>query len=90
MKTTMTWIRIRYDGIYQFIAENENENTVIESKIDVTDGKCRELWEEIKKSHPNANGYKSFCEAYREAKKEFDEYAERDQRRYDNFWGNRK
>ena len=90
IKPTMTWDRYRCDGIYQFVAEDFTGKTVVESGFDVTDGKCREVWKKIKKNYPDVTGYKSFCAAYREALKEWEDYCERDQKRYDAFWGRRK
>ena len=39
-----------------------------------------------KKKQKKLDNYKDFCRAYREGKKEYDEYAERDERIYKKFW----
>ena len=82
----MEWFRTKKDGIYQFVGCGETEEETIESKYDVTDGKCRELWNLIKEKHPNITGYKSFCAAYRDGKKESDAYFNREIKRYNNYW----
>lgn len=88
MVMIMEWHRGLHDGIYQFYAYGEDDNRAgIETKLDVTDGKCRELWNRIKEEFPGAANYKGFCETYREAKEESDEYYAREERRYNSFWG---
>ena len=83
----MKWYRGLHDGIYQFYTYGENGDKVeIETKIDVADGKCKELWNRIKEEFPNATNYKGFCETYRKAKEESDAYYERDEHRYNSFW----
>ena len=79
------WDRMLYDGIYQFIFEDDKGN-VIETKRDVADGKCKEIWDLIVSEFPNVYGYKAFCECYREAKEEWNAYYKRDERRYKHFW----
>ena len=79
------WDRLRCDGIYQFVFEDDKENEVY-TKLDVTDGKCREVWDLIVSRFPGVYGYKAFCECYREAKEEWDAYCDRDERRYRRFW----
>ena len=82
----MEWIRLQYDGMYQIIGSTDDDDT-IETGLDVTDGKCRELWIRIKEKFPRVNGYRDFCKAYREGKREWEEYCERDARRYRKYWG---
>jgi hypothetical protein len=84
-KQTMEWDRLFYDGVPQLIGDDGN--VIIESGWDVTDGKPHELWVRIKKEFPNATGYRDFCRAYREGEEDFKSYCEREQRRYDYFWG---
>ena len=82
------WIRTLHDGIYQFVGFC-GENAV-ETGLDVTDGKCRELWGRVKTEFPDADGYRSFCAAYRDAAKEFKDYTRREESRYSTYWGARK
>ena len=79
------WDRMFYDGIYQFIFEDDNKN-VIETCVDVSSGKCKEGWDYIVHKDPEVYGYKAFCKCYRKAKEEWDAYCKRDERRYRRFW----
>lgn len=82
----MEWLRIQRNGIYQLVGFGEAETATVESKLDVTDGKCRELWQIIKAEHPTVSGYMSFCDAYRDGKKEYEAYKHRDEKRYNRHW----
>ena len=79
------WSRQFYEGIYEFIFEDDDDN-LVETCIDVSDGKCREVWNYIVSHHPEVYGYKDFCKCYREAKEEWDAYCDRYERRYKRFW----
>ena len=87
MKTNFVkeWDRLHCDGIYQLVAETY-DGDFIETGRDVTEMKCKELYDAITEENPNLDNYKDFCRAYRDGKKEFDDYAERDERRYKKFW----
>ncbi|MCL3787265.1 hypothetical protein E2N93_04400 [Ruminococcus bromii] len=66
----MEWERVYYKGKYQFIAYNTNDSIVIESGIDMTDDTCKNLWQKITNSFPSACSYRSFLQAFKEAKLE--------------------
>jgi hypothetical protein len=80
------WTRNRYDGIWEFVGYASDGNDNIHTKLDIDDGRAMELWERIKEEFPHADNRNDFFRAYREGKEEFDAYAARDQRRYDNYW----
>lgn len=81
------WMRVFHDGIYQFVGYcGETDEKGIETKLDVADGKCKELWDRIKEEFPEANGYRSFCEAYRIGLAEWNDFWRRENARYNSYW----
>lgn len=88
----MEWFCSDRTGFYQFVGYGEDEQgneIVLETKLDPSDGRPREVWEKILKKFPEATGYKSFCEAYRDRVAEWDAYCARQERRYKAYWGRR-
>lgn len=80
------WSRLLYDGIYQFIAEDD-EGNVIETGRDVIDAPCRELWSWIRDDFPTVDNYRGFCACYRAALSDRQAHFRREDKRQKKFWG---
>jgi len=88
-KKNYEWHRLFFDGIFQFVFENE-DGDIVKTKYDVSDGKCREVWKLILHDFPYVKGYREYCDCYNYAKEEWRAYWKRDTARYNAFWNYRK
>lgn len=87
-KYVQEWERYNTDGLWQMTAYTIDDE-YIKIGLDVTDYKCRALFELIKQKYPKLDNYKDFCRTYREGMQEYKAYCKREEIRYRRFWRKR-
>lgn len=87
-KYVKEWVRMYTNGLWQFVAKTF-DGDYIETKLDITDYKCKKCFERIKEKNPKLDNYKDFCREYREGLRDYTDYLERNERSYRRYWGKR-
>jgi hypothetical protein len=62
-----------------------NENKVVDI-CGIEQYTCKELFEKANEKYPNVNNYRQFCSQYKLQMIEYNNYMDRDEKRYNKFW----